>query len=163
MRRSLSRIFAALGALVIVSVACASGGPAAGGPQATPTVSSPAASPAETTPGLPSPSPKGSPLAPESCGEITHFQDGNIGPVLCPDGRPSLAADSYFRSLLPAVAVLRLEPNANLDDVQTAMCADKTFGHLTNPTEESAYRLMAAEEGWQFGDAPVLWLQRQAC
>ncbi len=110
-----------------------------------------------------SPSPKASSLAPESCGEITHFQDGNIGPVLCPDGRPSLAADSYLRSLLPAVAVLRLEPNANLDDVETAMCADKTFGHLTNPLEESAYRLMAAEQGWQFGDAPIAWLGGQAC
>jgi hypothetical protein len=29
--------------------------------------------------------------------------------------------------------------------------------------EESAYRLMAAEAGWRFGDEPVVCLNRQAC
>ncbi len=162
MRRSLSSVLATVGALVIAAVACG-GSPASGVPQQTPTVASTAASPVTNSPDSPSPSPKGSPLALESCGELTHYQDGNVGPVLCPDGRPSLAADTWFRSLLPQVAVLRLEPNANLDDVETAICADKTFGHMTNPMVESAYHLKTAEEGWQFGDAPMTWLMKQAC
>jgi hypothetical protein len=165
MPTNLGRVVAALGAMAIATVACANAGPATGSPTAAPSGTlQPATSPAATaSPGSPSPSPTTSPLALESCGEITHYQDGNVGPVLCPDGRPSLAADTFLRSLLPALAVLRLEPTANLTDVETAMCADKTFGHSTNSLEESAYRLKAAEEGWGFGDEPVAWLTRQAC
>ena len=84
-------------------------------------------------------------------------------PVLCPDGRPSAAADGFFRSLEPALAVLRLSSDANLTDVETAMCADRTFAHVSNPREESAYRLAAAEQGWGFGDEPPAWLLRQPC
>jgi hypothetical protein len=151
--------------MAIAAVACANAGPAAGSPQATPSPRAVTATslPADPSQSSPSPSPIASPLALESCGEITHFQDGNVGPVVCPDGRPSLAADSYLRSLLPTLAVLRLDPNANLTDVETAICADKTFAHTTNSMEGSAYRLKAAEEGWGFGDEPMAWLSRQAC
>ena len=151
--------------MAIAAVACANAAPAAGTPQATPSATSLTATspPADPSPSSLSPSPTTPPLALESCGEVTHFQDGNVGPVLCPDGRPSLGADSYLRSLLPTLAVLRLEPNANLTDVETAMCADKTFAHTTDPLEESAYRLKAAEEGWGFGNEPTAWLSRQAC
>jgi hypothetical protein len=158
----LARAVGAFGALVLAGSACAGAAPGpigadspapptATAPTPNATVSSPPSRPASTA------------LALESCGDVTHFQDGNVGPVLCSDGRPSLAADSFFRSLLPAVAVLHLAPDANLTDVETAMCADETFGHMTNPTEESAYRLMAAEQGWGFGDEPPAWLLRQAC
>jgi hypothetical protein len=138
-------------------------GPAGGDRQTTPGAGSPPATQPASPSGLPSASPRASPLAVEACGEVTHDQDGNARPVLCPDGRPSQAADRYFRSLEPTLAVLHLAPDANLDDVETAMCADKTFGHMTNPAEESAYRLMAAEQGWTFGDEPVTWLVKQQC
>jgi len=148
--------------VLLAAVACGTTSPA------------PAASPAPTAAASPSPTatititspsalPPASPLALEACGEITHYQDGNIGPVLCPDGRPSFAADTFFRSMEPALAVLRVGADANLADVETAMCADKTFAHLTNPVEESAYRLAAAEQGWAFGDKPVAWLSGQPC
>jgi hypothetical protein len=152
----------ALGALALAATACAAAGPepGAGGSPATPAITAPAPSATDTAP---SARPAAAAQQLESCGEVTHLQDGNVAPVLCSDGRPSLAADSFFRSLLPAVAVLHLAPDANLTDVETAMCADKTFGHLTNPMEESAYRLMAAEQGWGFGDEPSNWLLRQAC
>jgi hypothetical protein len=155
---------ATVAALLFAAAACGAAGPQSGG--GTPSSPSPASPPATTATSpiaSPSPSPRASPLALEACGQVTHYQDGNAGPVLCPDGRPSSSADTYFRSLEPALAVLHLAPDATLDDVETALCADKTFAHMTNPIEESAYRLMAAEQGWRFGDEPVTWLVKQPC
>jgi hypothetical protein len=158
------RAMARLAVVLLAAACCGTTGPApAGGPsQPAPVIVSPAPATSTGSPTAPPP-PPASPLALEACGEISHYQDGNAGPVLCPDGRPSQTADAYYRSLLPALAVLRVGADANLDDVETAMCADKTFAHLTNPMEESAYRLAAAEQGWGFGDEPVAWLIRQAC
>ena len=151
--------------LLLASAGCGTTAPApsGGGPKGT------ASGSPGTTPALPSPSalppasPRTAPLALEACGEVTHNQDGSAGPALCPDGSPSLATDRYLRSLEPALAILHVAPDANLEDVETAMCADKTFAHMTNPGEESAYRLMAAEQGWRFGDEPVTWLAKQPC
>lgn len=148
--------------VLLAAAACGTSGPAPAGSPGPTAAASPSPS-ATITVSSPPAAPPASPLALEACGEITHFQDGNIGPVLCPDGRPSLAADAYLRSQVPALAVLRVAADANLEDVETAMCADKTFAHTTNPIEESAYRLMAAESGWRFGDEPVAWLTRQSC
>lgn len=162
----MQRVVAAVATLLLVSAGCGTAAPApvGGTPHATPGAGSPPATPSVTSPSaLPPASPRASPLGLEACGEVTHNQDGNAVPVLCPDGRPSLAADRYFRSLEPALAVLHLAPDANLDDVETAMCADKTFAHTTNPAEDSAYRLMAAEQGWTFGDEPSAWLVKQQC
>jgi beta-glucosidase-like glycosyl hydrolase len=100
---------------------------------------------------------------PEACGEITHYADGNAGPVLCADGRANLAADRWFRSLKPQLAVLDLAPSASLAEVERAMCTDKTVSHMTNPIESSAYELRAAEAGWAYGNAPELWLVSQRC
>ena len=155
---------ATVAALLFAAAACGAAGPQPGGwAHSSPSPASPPAAIATSQVTSPSPSPRASPLALEACGEVKHYQDGNAGPVLCPDGRPSSSADTYFRSLEPALAVLHLAPDATLDDVETAMCADKTFAHMTNPIEESAYRLMAAEQGWRFGDEPVTWLVKQPC
>jgi hypothetical protein len=157
------RALATLAAVLLAAAACGTA-PAGSPSPAAPATASPSPTTVVESPTVPpTPSPRGSPLALEACGEVTHSQDGNAGPVLCPDGRPSQAADTYFRELVPALAVLRVGADANVNDVETAMCADKTFAHMTNPIEESAYRLAGAEQGWGFGDEPVAWLARQSC
>jgi hypothetical protein len=157
---------AGLAAVLLAAASCGTAAPAPAGspsPAALATASPSPTTVVESPSVPPTISPRVSPLALEACGEVTHYQDGNAGPVLCPDGRPSQAAETYFRALVPALAVLRVGADANVNDVETAMCADKTFAHTTNPIEESAYRLAAAEQGWGFGDEPVAWLTRQPC
>jgi hypothetical protein len=91
-------------------------------------------------------------VAPESCGALSFGADGNAGPVTCPDGRPNLAAERYYRPL--GLAVLNLGAIASPQDVESAICADLTTKPTTNPIEESAYQLALAEQNWHFGADP---------
>lgn len=99
----------------------------------------------------------------ESCGAAQAMADGNVSPVVCPDGHPSQAADAYFRAIRPKLTVLDLGGGASIEEVEQAMCTDKRVSHMTNPIEESAYEIRAAEVGWNFGSKPGDWLISQSC
>jgi hypothetical protein len=73
-------------------------------------------------------------------------QDGNAGPVLCPDGGINVLAWNYFAKLSPLV--LALSPAASVQQVETAMCTDLKTS--TTPIETSAGQLAFRYYGWQF-------------
>jgi hypothetical protein len=92
-------------------------------------------------------------VQPESCGALTFGADGNAGPVTCPDGRPNLAAVSYFAKL--HLKVLSLGAGASPGAVENAICQDWSTGHTTFPIEASAVQLATAEQDWHFGINPA--------
>lgn len=92
-------------------------------------------------------------VAPESCGALIFGADGAAGPVTCPDGRPNIAADRYYRHL--HLRVLDLGPSASPGQVFTAICADQATGNTTFVIERDAVELAGAEQAWHFGVNPV--------
>jgi hypothetical protein len=92
-------------------------------------------------------------VAPESCGALTFGADGAAGPVTCPDGRPNIAADHYYRQLHPRV--LNLGPTASPSLVQKAICSDLAGGTSTFVIEAQATKLAEAEQNWHFGVDPA--------
>jgi hypothetical protein len=90
-------------------------------------------------------------IQPESCGALSYGEDGTAGPVLCPDGRPNLAADRWYRKY--HLRVLELGPDASPAAVINAICADFSAGpptHTSNPIESDAASLAQTEEQWHF-------------
>lgn len=92
-------------------------------------------------------------VQPESCGALTYGVDGTIGPIKCPDGRPDLAADRYYRTL--HLKVLTLGAQATPTDVYVAICQDLLAERTTLPIEEDSTQLAMAEQDWHFGINPV--------
>jgi hypothetical protein len=91
-------------------------------------------------------------LQPEACARVATGADGNVGPVICPDGHPN----SYAMPVLASVAphMMSLGEFASTDEITAAECADLASGS-TNPLEESAYKFMKALNGWSFGIDPT--------
>ena len=87
-------------------------------------------------------------IQPESCGALQYGADGTAGPVLCPDGRPNILADHFYRGY--HLRVLELGPDASPTDVVNAICTDFAAGHTTNPIESDAAKLAQTEEQWHF-------------
>jgi hypothetical protein len=90
-------------------------------------------------------------VQPESCGALNYGVDGTAGPLRCPDGRPNLAADRWYRR--DHLRVLELGPDASPTTVINAICADFSAGPPTrtsNPIEGDAASLAQAEEQWHF-------------
>jgi hypothetical protein len=89
-------------------------------------------------------------IQPESCGALNYGVDGTAGPLLCPDGRPNLAADHWYRGY--HLRVLELGPDASPGDVIDAICADFSNPHTrtSNPIESDAASLAQTEEQWHF-------------
>lgn len=73
--------------------------------------------------------------------------------MTCPDGRPNLAADRYYRQM--HLRVLTLGPDATPGQVDDAVCADLATGKSTFPLEARAVELADAEQAWHFGINPV--------
>ena len=93
-------------------------------------------------------------VTPESCGALNFAADGTAGPVTCPDGRPNVAADRYYRQL--HLEVLSLGANATPAQVNTAICYDlRLGGHSSFPIETEAVQLAEAEQAWHFTLNPV--------
>jgi hypothetical protein len=88
-------------------------------------------------------------IQPESCGALQYGANGNAGPVLCPDGRPNLLLDRWYRKI--PLKVLGLGPNASPIDVKNAICADFSSGRTTIPIESGAAKLAEVEQQWHFG------------
>ncbi len=89
-------------------------------------------------------------IQPESCGALQYGVDGTAGPVLCPDGRPNIRADKFYREY--KLKVLELGPYASPYEVRDAICADFASGRTTNPIEGDAAKLAQTEEQWNFGE-----------
>jgi len=92
-------------------------------------------------------------VAPQSCGALRFGADGTAEPVTCPDGRPNLAADRYYRQM--HLRVLALGQYATPVQVGAAICADMATGKTTFPIEARAVDLAYAEQGWHFGLDPA--------
>lgn len=65
-------------------------------------------------------------VQPESWETLVTGVDGSGAPITCRDGRPSLAADRYFRQW--HFTVLSPGPDASLKHVEVAMCYDVRHG-----------------------------------
>ena len=120
------------------------------------TVSQPTAQPPRTHAADPAKSGLAAParvVAPESCGALLFRADGAADPVTCPDGRPNLAADRYYRQM--RLRVLALGPAATPMQVGAAICADLATGKTTFPIETRAVELASTEEAWHFGIDPA--------
>ena len=90
------------------------------------------------------------------------FQDGNAGPLFCSSGAINVQAWRFFEQLNPRV--MSLGPGAALADVQPALCADISQGHLTLPEEESVYALAWQYYGnWDHGFDPSAFVGGGGC
>jgi hypothetical protein len=92
-------------------------------------------------------------VVPESCGALEYAVDGTVGPTTCPDGRPNMAADRYYR--MRNLRVLSLGPNASPIDVDNAICADMADRATSIPIEGLAVQLAEAEQAWHFAIDPA--------
>jgi hypothetical protein len=120
--------------------------------------SSPAAKPAVTvtkmstiTATVTASAPTSTTKQPESCMPVSHGADGNVAPVLCPDGHPNAYAQPVLGGTSPAM--FALGQFASSDDISQAGCTDLRHGS-TNPLETGAYEWMTALNGWNFGIDP---------
>jgi len=83
---------------------------------------------------------------------VTVEQDGNVTPVLCPDGRPSVAAIMSFATI-PS-KLLSLGPAATAAAVMSAACEDLNApapNGGTIPLVTTEATLAFAENDWNFG------------
>lgn len=110
------------------------------------------------------------PVSDECALPLTHYQDGNAGPLLCPGGGVNVLAWQDFaegqvsggpRSWSQTMA---LGPNASATQVWQAMCTDKPRVYGTNTLTLSAQKLAAAYYGWDFhGPDPGTEFQQNGC
>jgi hypothetical protein len=91
-------------------------------------------------------------LQPQSCRRVSMGADGNVGPVLCPDGHPNTFALPNLQSVAPRM--MALGQFATSSEISAAACADLASGS-TNPIEHSTYQFMKALNGWSFGADPA--------
>lgn len=110
------------------------------------------------------------PVGDECTLQLTYDADGNVGPLLCPDGGVNAQAWQHYAqgsvNGQPSTwsKVLQLGPYASPAQVYQAMCTDYQDVYGTNPLTVSAGQLAAAYYGWQFaGDNPVLDFQQLGC
>jgi hypothetical protein len=78
--------------------------------------------------------------------------DGTVAPLFCSDGSPNLAALAYYEGSNEHgfdPAVLRLPASSTEAQVESAMCAD-IAGAMGLQTENQAYALAAARNGWSY-------------
>jgi hypothetical protein len=97
--------------------------------------------------------PAGFVVQPESCGALTFGVDGSAGPITCPDGRPNLAADRYYRRF--RLKILNLGADASPGDVATAICQDFATRNTDGGIEQAAADLAQAEQNWHFAISPI--------
>ncbi|HEV8024650.1 MAG TPA: hypothetical protein VGP37_07185, partial [Candidatus Nanopelagicales bacterium] len=69
----------------------------------------------------------GVPAQAASCGS-TKYEDGTVGPAVCPNGKPNKAVRSTYRDQAPNV--MALKEDATRKQVLAALCADHTAGAM---------------------------------
>jgi hypothetical protein len=101
------------------------------------------------------------PVSDECTLPLTHEEDGNVIPLLCPDGGVNVLAWRQFargwvlRPPLIWSRTMQLGANATATSVFRAMCFDRDRVQGTNPLTMSAEMLAAAYYGWTFTDSRI--------
>lgn len=83
---------------------------------------------------------------------LTTTTDGNAGPPLCTNGGLNVLAWNFYVPLAPRV--LSAGPNASVQAVQAAVCAD-WMKKASASQARNAYDLAAAYYGWNFSTDPT--------
>jgi hypothetical protein len=110
------------------------------------------------------------PVKNECLRALLHDADGNVQPVLCPNGGVNVDAwRHYARGWVghpPLIwsKTMGLGPHPSAKDVFDAMCVDMAKVYGTIPLTESAETLAAAYYGWRFSRGnPSQELGNQPC
>jgi hypothetical protein len=74
-------------------------------------------------------------------------EDGNAGPLTCPDGGVNVGAWDYYAGSKPLL--MELSRNATSKQVDSAICTPES---LTAPMKDSTFQLAEAYYGWHFGE-----------
>ncbi len=90
------------------------------------------------------------PVSAECSIPLTTSADGNVSPLLCPNGGVNVRAWQVYAT--NNLLVMEQPRDATEQQVYQAMCSDIASGHTTDPTEESAEELAAYYNGWSFGE-----------
>jgi hypothetical protein len=94
------------------------------------------------------------PVSAECTLPLTHDADGNVTPLLCPDGGVNVAAwEDLANGQVDSKPVswsktMSLGRNATSAEVESAMCSDYEDIYGTNPLTFSSGTLAAAYYGW---------------
>jgi hypothetical protein len=81
---------------------------------------------------------------------VTHEADGNVSPLLCPDGGVNVIAWAYYAK--SADPILNLGSNSSATSVERALCEVQG---ATLQTRLDEYRLASAYYGWRFSTSPT--------
>lgn len=110
------------------------------------------------------------PVSNECKVQLVYDADGNVSPLLCPNGGVNVQAwDQYTGNCASGQSqmcskTLSLGPYASPTQVWQAMCSDYATLYRTNPLTISAEELAQAYYGWQFaGDNPAQDFQHLGC
>lgn len=151
----LSRNLVGVACLGMLASSCSSGTSPAASRRST-TASSQAVSPT-SQPQAPVPANPRQVLPPATIGPqsdecaltLTVEADGNVSPLLCPDGGVNVPAWQHYEK---ATAVLTLGRGPTASTITSAMCNTYARGFGTNPLTISAGKLAAAYYGWGAAD-----------
>jgi hypothetical protein len=115
------------------------------------------------------------PVTDECTIQLTHDADGNVAPLLCPNGGVNALAWEHYdegyvctssTSCTPKTwsKVMQLGTEASAAQVYQAMCSDYKDVFGTNPLTISAEELASAYYGWHFtGESPVSKFEHEGC
>lgn len=98
--------------------------------------------------------------AAECSQQLTFSSNGTSSPISCANGDLNILEWDALAALEPSV--FKLGYDATSAQVQTALCSDvKT--NVSNPIEESVYRMAALYYGWNFSSNPSAVLSNGTC
>lgn len=89
------------------------------------------------------------PVAAECSISLTTSGDGNVSPLLCPDGGINVRAWHVYAT--NNLLVMAQPRSASEYQVVQAFCSDLADGHTTLTIEDSAEELATHYNGWSFG------------
>lgn len=100
------------------------------------------------------------PKVPECSQPISFSSNGNSGPVSCANGYLNTKEWHALVGLEPKIMTLGYGPTAA--QVQSTLCAD-VHANISNPIEETAYRISSLYYGWHFSSDPSIVIQNGTC
>jgi hypothetical protein len=100
------------------------------------------------------------PKVPECTQALVFSSDGNSGPIQCSNGYLNATEWNALYTLEPSV--LGLGPSATAGQVQAALCAD-VHANLSNPIEETSYKIASLYYGWSFSTDPSAVINNGTC
>jgi hypothetical protein len=91
------------------------------------------------------------PVSRECANGLYLDEDGNAGPLTCPDGGVNVGAWDYFARSKPLL--MELSRHATSQQVASAICSPES---LTGPMKDSTFQLAETYYGWTFGEQFLL-------